>query len=68
MQIPDNRLTEFQRIYKEEYGEEISLPQAREMAQRLLTLYTILSRPIHGGGGASASSRHSPAQTEPEAS
>ncbi len=67
MQVSDERLQEFQCIYKEEYGEEISLPQAREMVQRLLTLYTILKRP-RPGDGAPASSRRSLAQSEPEAS
>ncbi len=67
MQVSDKRLRELQRIYKEEYGEETSLAKAREMAQRLLTLYTILMYP-RPGGGAPASSRRSPAQSEPEAS
>ena len=46
MQIPDERLQEFQCIYKEECGEEISLAEARKMEQRLLTLYAVLKRPL----------------------
>ena len=61
MQISDDRLAELQRIYKEEYGEEISLAEAREIAQRLLTLYEILMRPLPNknkpvGGDASGDS------------
>ena len=46
MQVSDERLQEFQCIYKEECGEEISLAEARKMAQRLLTLYAVLKRPL----------------------
>jgi hypothetical protein len=48
MQISDDRLAELQRIYKDEYGEDITIEEAREIAQRLLTLYGILMRPLPG--------------------
>jgi hypothetical protein len=64
MQIEENRLREFGRIYKETYDQDITLAEAREMAQRLLTLYDILRRPLPGDGRES-SSPDSPAQTEP---
>lgn len=48
MQISDDRLEEFRLIYEEATGENITLAEAREMAQRLLTLYQILSRPLPG--------------------
>jgi hypothetical protein len=63
MHISDDRLQEFQRIYKETYGHEITLVEAREMAQRLLTLYEIISRPLPGEDGRPSSS-DLPAHTE----
>lgn len=48
MQISHDRLEEFRRVYKEDTSENIALAEAREMAQRLLTLYQILSRPLPG--------------------
>jgi hypothetical protein len=56
MHISDDRLKEFQRIYEETYGQEITLAEARERAQRLLMLYEIISRPLPGEDGPPSSS------------
>jgi hypothetical protein len=50
MQISDDRLEEFRRIYKEATGEEITLEEAREVAQRLVTLYKLLAQPLPDSG------------------
>jgi hypothetical protein len=44
MRISDDALDEFVEIYKEEFGEDISRDAASEMAIRILTLYTLLSK------------------------
>ena len=46
MRVSEEGLTEFRRIYQEEFGEELSEESARDMASRVLTLYEILARPI----------------------
>jgi hypothetical protein len=46
MQFSDERVREFQEAYKEEFGEEISSDDAREMLRRLVTLYEVLLRPL----------------------
>lgn len=48
MQISDESLKEYQRIYKEGHGEELTLEEAREAAGRLLALYKIIMRPLPG--------------------
>ena len=48
MQIPDNDLEEFRAIYKDEFGEELTLDAAREMASNLLDLYELLMQPLPG--------------------
>ncbi|MBI2612363.1 hypothetical protein HYW59_00935 [Candidatus Kaiserbacteria bacterium] len=65
--IADERIEEFRRIYKEAYGEEISVGNARIMALRLITLYRLLMQPLHGEGSSSPS-QDSPAQSADEAS
>ena len=64
MQTSDDRLKELQRIYKEATGNEITLAEAQEMAQRLITLFKLLGRPLPGDGPP-PSSAHSPDQAEP---
>jgi aldehyde:ferredoxin oxidoreductase len=39
MQFTDERLEEFRRLYKQAYGEEISVDDARHLAHRLVMLY-----------------------------
>ena len=53
MQIPDDALDAFIKIYKKEFKQKISREEAREMATNLLTLYRLLSRPLPTRCGAS---------------
>jgi hypothetical protein len=46
MQLSDESLREFIRIYKEEEGEELTMAEAREMATNLVTLYERLCEPL----------------------
>jgi hypothetical protein len=46
MQIADEDLAEFMRLYKTEFGEDVSVDEAREMARNLLDLYELLARPL----------------------
>ncbi len=46
MRISDEALDEFIAIYKEEFMEEISLTEAKQMASGLLMLYGRLSRKL----------------------
>jgi hypothetical protein len=54
MQLSDERLRQFHEAYKDDFGEEITLDQAREMLTRLVTLYEVLLRPLPGSQGESA--------------
>jgi hypothetical protein len=57
MHTPDNVLDEFMVLYRDETGETMSREQAREIAQRLLTLYERLAQPLPG--------EHNPEATPP---
>ena len=46
MRITDDELTEFREIYCQEYGEEISVPEARILATDFLTLMKVICVPI----------------------
>lgn len=46
MTIAPDALEEFARLYEKEFGEKISLDQAREMASRLMHLYVKLADPL----------------------
>lgn len=46
MQISDEAVSEFIRLYKEECGEELSRGEAEEMASRLVTLYELLMKKL----------------------
>jgi len=46
MQLDDNDLLEYRRIWREEFGEEISLDDARHSASMLMELYALLIQPI----------------------
>ena len=46
MNLSENDLQEFSRIWREEFHEEISLKEARQHASELLELYLILARPL----------------------
>jgi hypothetical protein len=45
-QVSPERLEEFRRIYKEVYGEEISVGEASAMTHRLFALYKLLLQPL----------------------
>lgn len=44
--LSDEALNEFKKIYKEEYGEEVSDEQAEELGLNLLTLFSYIYRPV----------------------
>ena len=46
MQISNQHLKKFAEIYEREFGERISLEEAREIIFRLLTLMRLVSRPL----------------------
>lgn len=46
MRISDESAREFMQLYEAEFGEQISLDEAYEMGDRLVSLYEILSRPL----------------------
>lgn len=46
VQLSDESLEEFIVLYKEETGEELTIPEAREIVSRLVTLYVLLARPL----------------------
>lgn len=48
MQTSAERIEEFQRLYRDAYGQEISLDKARDMATRLVEFYRIIMRPLPG--------------------
>ena len=65
MPLSDSAVEEFRAIYKRTYGEEISTAEAREMGQRLLTLFDLLRQPYPGEHEQDAPA---PAQTPPTVS
>jgi hypothetical protein len=69
-QVSPERLEEFRRIYKETYGEEISVGEASAMTHRLIALYKLLSQPLPDEVSSSkpAPSPPSPAQNDSEES
>jgi hypothetical protein len=46
MQISPEDLEEFKRIYKAEYGEELTQAEASEAASNLVDLYMLLAEPL----------------------
>lgn len=46
MQLSKAAIEEFKRIYKEEFGEELSDQEATEKAQRLISFFKIIYRRI----------------------
>ncbi len=54
MQISKKALEEFKRIYKKEFGDELSddkanlLAQASEIASRVIRLFMIIAQPLPG--------------------
>jgi len=46
MQVSEQGLKKFIKIYREEFGEDISVPDARIMAGELLDIFKVTCRPI----------------------
>ena len=46
MNLAENDLQEFSRIWSEEFHEEISIKEVRQYASALLELYATLARPL----------------------
>jgi hypothetical protein len=46
MMISEDRIEEFCRVYKTAFGEETSIAEARQMANQLVALYTLLMQPV----------------------
>lgn len=46
MNLNENDLQDFCRIWSEEFHEEISMKEARQYASALLELYSVLARPL----------------------
>jgi len=46
MQITEEALKEFKKIYEEDYQEKITEAEALEMAQGLINLFSIIARPF----------------------
>jgi hypothetical protein len=44
--LSNRAVTEYQQIYKQEFGEEISSEEAKEQGIRLLRLFNIIYKPI----------------------
>ena len=44
--LSEEAVLEYQQIYKKEFGEEISLEEAKEQGTKLLKLFSIIYRPI----------------------
>jgi hypothetical protein len=65
-QVASERLEEFRRIYKNAYGEDISIEEARAMTHRLLGLYKLLAQPLPGETLEPAPLPASPAQNVAE--
>jgi hypothetical protein len=45
-QISDETVSSFMAVYEEIYKKSIAPDEAREMARRVLTLYSLLARPV----------------------
>lgn len=41
MILPDEAITEFQKLYKARYGQDISVEEARHRAENLMKLYRV---------------------------
>ena len=63
MQFTEKRIEELRRLYKESYGQEITVEDARDMARRLVELYRVLLKPLPGSGEQASSGEGALAQT-----
>ena len=46
MRISDEALKEYIQICKQDFGEELTMDEAREIGTRLVELYLVLCRPL----------------------
>jgi hypothetical protein len=46
MSISEERVREFIRVYKEEFGDDLSVNEALDMLTRLVVLYRLIARPL----------------------
>lgn len=46
MQLSDTAIQEYIQLYREDFGEELSVGEALAIATRLVTLYALLCRPL----------------------
>ena len=46
MLLTDEDCEKFREAYKKDFGEDITIPEAREMASNLLSLCVLLARPL----------------------
>jgi len=63
MQLSDKAIREYIEIYKADFGEELTMKEAREIAAGLVALYEVLCQPLPAGGVADpkfASEREAP--------
>ena len=58
VEFSDERIEELRKIYREQYGEEISIADARDMGRRLITLYRLIMQPLPDGSSESASDKN----------
>ena len=49
MTLPDQAVKEFQEIYKEKIGDELSFEQAKIEAESFLNLFDLITKPIKNG-------------------
>lgn len=49
MTLPDEAVKEFQEIYKEKIGKELSFEQAKIEAESFLNLFDLITKPIKNG-------------------
>ena len=46
MKVTDEALQEYRRLWRKEFGEDITLEEARDITTRLLALYEALCMPL----------------------
>jgi len=49
MEFTKKEMKEFKRIYRQDFGQDISNDRALEMARRVITLFKVICRPLPSG-------------------
>lgn len=52
--LSDKAVEEYRQIYKEKFGTELALKEARKEAEQLIRLFQVIYRPIPAEGGKDA--------------